>query len=86
VEEIGKQVNKSVAQVSLRWLLHKPAVSSVIIGAKTVKQLEENIEAGLFSLTPEQVAALDQVSARPLEYPYDMIKGANAPNGFDFKK
>jgi aryl-alcohol dehydrogenase-like predicted oxidoreductase len=76
VEEISKEVNKTVAQVSLRWLLHKPAVSSVLIGAKTVQQLEENIEAGLFTLTDAQVAALDAVSTLPTGYPYDMIKSA----------
>jgi aryl-alcohol dehydrogenase-like predicted oxidoreductase len=85
IEEIGKQVNKTVAQVSLRWLLHKPAVSSVIIGAKTVQQLEENIEAGLFTLTDAQVAALDEVSTRPMEYPYDMIHALNNTTNFGMK-
>jgi aryl-alcohol dehydrogenase-like predicted oxidoreductase len=56
--------------------LHKPAVSSVLIGAKTVQQLEENIEAGLFTLTDAQVAALDAISTLPTGYPYDMIKSA----------
>eukprot|EP00029_Vermamoeba_vermiformis_P006503 TRINITY_DN2568_c0_g1_i2.p1 TRINITY_DN2568_c0_g1~~TRINITY_DN2568_c0_g1_i2.p1 ORF type:complete len:366 (-),score=115.22 TRINITY_DN2568_c0_g1_i2:77-1147(-) len=82
IEEVSKEVNKTVAQVSLRWLLHKPAVSSVIIGAKTVQQLEENIEAGLFTLTDAQVAALDKASTRPMDYPYDMIQAANSPNFF----
>ncbi len=63
----------SVAQVALAWLLAKPAVTSVIVGAKTPEQLVDNLKASALELTPEQVATLDEVSALPLEYPGWML-------------
>ena len=59
----------SVAQVALAWLLHKPYVTSIIVGAKRVEQLDDNIAAVTFSLSAEEMAALDAVSALPEEYP-----------------
>ena len=59
----------SVAQVALAWLLHQNAVTSVIIGAKRVDQLDDNLAATAIRLTAEELAALDQVSALPPEYP-----------------
>ena len=51
--------DKSVAQVSLRWLLQRPNVPSVIVGAKTVKQLEDNLGAGRgWKLTEEEVCII----------------------------
>lgn len=59
----------SVAQVALAWLLHQQVVTSVIIGAKRVDQLEDNLAATDIRLTREELAALDKVSALPQEYP-----------------
>jgi len=59
----------SVAQISLAWLLHKDAVTSVIIGAKRLEQLEDNLASTDVRLTPEEVKQLDDVSAFRVEYP-----------------
>lgn len=58
-----------MAQVAISWLLHQPVVTSVVIGAKRMEQLEDNIAATSLSLDPEELAALDKVSALPPEYP-----------------
>jgi aryl-alcohol dehydrogenase-like predicted oxidoreductase len=60
----------SVAQVALNWVAAKPSVATVIIGARTEEQLRDNLAAASWSLAAEEVAALDQVSAVPLPYPY----------------
>ena len=59
----------SVAQVALAWLLHKEAVTSVIIGAKRLDQLEDNLGSVDVTLTDDEVARLDEVSKIPLGYP-----------------
>lgn len=64
----------SVAQVALAWLLAQPSVSSVIIGAKTVEQLRDNIGATQLCLAPEELAELDRVSRLPAEYPGWMLE------------
>ena len=64
----------SVAQIALSWLLHQPVVTSVIIGAKTPEQLAENLTAPEISLSPEELALLEQVSELPAEYPGWMVK------------
>ena len=66
---IAEAHSVSVAQVALAWLLHKKAVTSVIIGAKRMDQLEDNLEAVNVSLTDDQVTELDEVSKLPLGYP-----------------
>ncbi|MBU6373697.1 MAG: aldo/keto reductase [Alphaproteobacteria bacterium] len=63
----------SVARIALAWLLHQPWVTSVIVGAKTREQLDENLQAGAVRLTAEELAALDRVSALPPEYPGWML-------------
>jgi aryl-alcohol dehydrogenase-like predicted oxidoreductase len=68
----------SVAQVALAWLLHRKAVTSVIIGAKRIDQLEDNIAATELSLTGEELDALDAVSALPAEYPGWMFERQGA--------
>jgi aryl-alcohol dehydrogenase-like predicted oxidoreductase len=55
--------------VALAWLLHRKAVTSVIVGAKRLDQLEDNIAATELSLTGAELDALDAVSALPAEYP-----------------
>ena len=59
----------SVARIALAWLLHQPAVTSVIVGAKRIEQLDDNIGACGVALTAEDLAALDAVSALEAEYP-----------------
>ena len=59
--------------VSLAWLLAKPYVSSVIFGARSLAQLDENLAAADFRLTPEEVATLDAASAFDLGYPYTFM-------------
>ena len=59
----------SVAQIALAWLLHQTAVTSVIVGAKRLEQLDDNIAATAVELTDDELDALDAVSALPPEYP-----------------
>ena len=68
----------SVARVALAYVLAKPFVTSVIIGAKTLEQLDDNLAAAALTLTPEQLATLDAVSALPAEYPGWMIEFQHA--------
>jgi aryl-alcohol dehydrogenase-like predicted oxidoreductase len=67
-----------VARVALAWLLHKAPVTSVIIGAKTMEQLNDNIAAADLQLSKEEMAALEQVSALPSEYPGWMLERQSA--------
>jgi len=71
----------SVARIALAWLLHRKVVTSVIIGAKTVEQLDDNLAATDLTLTADELAKLDAVSALPPEYPGWMIErqGAGRP-------
>jgi aryl-alcohol dehydrogenase-like predicted oxidoreductase len=64
----------SVAQIALAWLLHQKAVTSVIIGAKRVDQLDDNIAATAIRLSDEELKQLDAVSALPREYPGWMLE------------
>ena len=57
-------------QIALNWLLQRPTVSTVIIGARNEEQLTQNLGAVGWNLTPGQVATLDAASATPLAYPY----------------
>jgi len=59
----------SVARVAQAWLLHQPGVTAIIIGAKSPAQLDDNLQAAALTLTSEERAALDEVSALPPEYP-----------------
>jgi aryl-alcohol dehydrogenase-like predicted oxidoreductase len=70
---IAKAHDASVARVALAWLLQRGGVMSVIIGAKTVEQLDDNLAAANLTLTAEQIAALDQASALRPEYPGWML-------------
>jgi aryl-alcohol dehydrogenase-like predicted oxidoreductase len=70
IDEVAKETGKSVAQISLNWLLQRPTVASVIIGARNEEQLKQNLAASGWNLTPEQVAKLDAVSEVTPIYPY----------------
>lgn len=71
---IAQSYQVSVARVALAWLLTRPQVSSVILGAKTSEQLEDNLGAAGLELSTEDIATLDEVSALPQEYPGWMIE------------
>jgi len=68
--EVAEAHGVSAAQVSLAWLLGRPGVTSVIIGARTDAQLADNLAAADLTLTDEERARLDKVSQQPLRYPY----------------
>ncbi len=70
LDEIAREIGKSVPQIALNWLLQRPTVSSVIIGARDEEQLKQNLGAIGWSLTGEQIARLDAASERPTPYPY----------------
>ncbi|WP_322102863.1 aldo/keto reductase [Paraburkholderia sp. J41] len=70
---IAEKKGVSVAQIALAWLLHQRAVTSVIIGAKRVDQLEDNVAATKVTLSAEELAVLDDVSGLPAEYPGWML-------------
>jgi aryl-alcohol dehydrogenase-like predicted oxidoreductase len=73
MREIAAEQEASVAQIALAWLLHQSAVTSIIIGAKRIEQLEDNLHAVQIQLTDDQLQRLNTVSQLPLEYPNWMI-------------
>ena len=73
IAPIAKAHNCSAARVSLGWLLAKPVVTSIIIGAKRLDQLTDNIAAVELKLAPDELKQLDEVSALPPEYPGWML-------------
>lgn len=70
LEQVAAETKKTVPQVALNWLLRRPSVSSVIIGARNEEQLRQNLGAVGWSLTRAQVATLDAASATTPIYPY----------------
>jgi aryl-alcohol dehydrogenase-like predicted oxidoreductase len=70
VVEVASERGASPAQVALAWLLDRPAVTSVIIGARTTEQLADNLGAADLWLTEDELARLEEVSRPPLLYPY----------------
>ena len=74
VDRVAESRGVSSSQVALAWLLHKPAVCSVIAGARTVEQLKDNAAAGSLKLDAEAMKALDEASSTELPYPYEMFQ------------
>jgi len=70
LDEVAAETGKTVPQIALNWLLRRPSISSLIIGARNEQQLRQNLGATGWSLTPAQVAHLDTASDVPLAYPY----------------
>ncbi|KGO93698.1 aldo/keto reductase [Flavobacterium subsaxonicum] len=70
LEAVAEETGKTVPQVAINWLLQRPTVSSIIIGARTEEQLKQNLEAVGWNLTTEQVKKLDAASEIPPIYPY----------------
>jgi aryl-alcohol dehydrogenase-like predicted oxidoreductase len=78
MDTIARERNATIARVALAWLLHKPHVTSVIIGAKTMDQLKDNLATTSLQLSDDEVKRLDEVSALTPEYPGWMIERLGA--------
>jgi aryl-alcohol dehydrogenase-like predicted oxidoreductase len=70
LDEVARATGKTVPQVAINWLLQRPTVASVIIGARNEDQLRQNLDAVGWKLTADQVARLDAASATTPAYPY----------------
>jgi aryl-alcohol dehydrogenase-like predicted oxidoreductase len=70
LEEISEETGKTISQVSLNWLLQRPTVANIIVGARNEEQLKQNLGATCWNLTTEQVKKLDEVSQVFPAYPY----------------
>jgi len=70
LDEVAAETGKSVPQIALNWLLQRPTVSTVVIGARNEEQLKQNLGAVGWNLSKEQVAKLDEASAVTPAYPY----------------
>jgi aryl-alcohol dehydrogenase-like predicted oxidoreductase len=70
LDAVAQETGRSVPQIALNWLLQRPTVASVIIGARDEQQLRENLGAVGWRLTPQQIASLDAASAVTPAYPY----------------
>jgi aryl-alcohol dehydrogenase-like predicted oxidoreductase len=80
IDAVARETDKSVPQIALNWLLQRPTVASVIIGARNEEQLRQNLGAVGWNLTPAQVAKLDAASATTLAYPYWHQRGFGERN------
>jgi aryl-alcohol dehydrogenase-like predicted oxidoreductase len=78
LDVIVKETGKTVPQIALNWLLQRPSVCSVIMGARNEEQLRDNLGAVGWNLTPEQIAKLDDASATTPIYPYWHQRSASA--------
>ena len=70
LDEVAKETGKTIPQIALNWLLQRPTVSNVIIGARNEEQLRQNLGAVGWNLTAAQVSKLDAASSVTLTYPY----------------
>jgi aryl-alcohol dehydrogenase-like predicted oxidoreductase len=70
LDKVAAETGKTVPQVALNWLLQRPTVSSIILGARNEEQLRQNLAAEGWNLTADQIAALDKASAVQPVYPY----------------
>ncbi len=77
---VAGEVNRPLSQVALRWVMDRPGVVSPIIGARTVEQLDETLAGLDWRLSAEQRTRLDEASAFPLDYPYDVSVELNRLN------
>jgi aryl-alcohol dehydrogenase-like predicted oxidoreductase len=81
LRQVSEATGVSVARTALAWILTRPFVTSVIIGAKNTEQLTDNIAASEMKLAPEHVSLLDAASALPPEYPGWMVEFQNRDRG-----
>ena len=82
LDAVAEETGKTVPQIALNWLLQRPTVATVVIGARNEEQLRQNLGAVGWNLTAEQVAKLDAASARPFAYPYWHQQGFAERNPF----
>lgn len=82
LDAVAKEVGRTIPQVALNWLLQRPTVASVIVGARNEEQLRQNLGAVGWNLTTEQVAKLDAASTTPQPYPYWHQRGFKERNPF----
>jgi len=80
LDEVAAETGKSVPQIALNWLLQRPTVSTVVIGARNEEQLKQNLGAVGWNLTKEQVAKLDAASDVTPVYPYWHQRGFQERN------
>ncbi len=73
MREVAAELEATVPQVALAWLLHQPVVTTVIIGAKSVEQLDDNLKSVSVRLSDDQMQRLNDVSQLPAEYPQWMV-------------
>ena len=73
VRAVARELGATPSQVALAWLLRKPQVTSIIFGARTPAQLEDNLAAAALALPDSAMASLEQASAIEHGYPYEMI-------------
>lgn len=76
LKRVGRELGASPAHVALAWVIGRPGVSSTIIGARTLQQLDENVGALDVQLAPEHVSALDEVSKPTLDFPAAFLDAA----------
>lgn len=73
VEEVARSLTgRTASQVALNWIARKAGIASIIIGARTSEQLKDNLAASTWSLSDTEIGALDEASAVPAMYPYNM--------------
>jgi aryl-alcohol dehydrogenase-like predicted oxidoreductase len=82
IEAVAAETGKTVPQIALNWLLQRPTVSTIIIGARNDEQLRQNLGALGWTLTPQQLATLDAASALTPAYPYWHQRGFAERNPF----
>ena len=70
LDDVAQETGKTIPQIAINWLLQRPTVSSVIIGARNDEQLRQNLGAVDWTLTPDQIAKLDRASVVTAPYPY----------------
>jgi aryl-alcohol dehydrogenase-like predicted oxidoreductase len=83
LDELAEETGRTIPQIALNWVLSRPTVSSVVLGARDERQLRENLGALGWSLTPEQIDRLDDASAVTPIYPYwHQVEQVGARNPF----
>lgn len=80
IDEVARETGKTVPQIALNWLLQRPSVATVIVGARNEAHLRDNLQAVGWNLSSEQVAKLDAASGTTLAYPYWHQRGYTERN------
>lgn len=78
---VAEEADKTPAQVALNWVLNRPGITAPIIGVRKMSHLEDNLGAAEFTLTDDQMMRLNEVSAKRLPYPYDIMERVEGQRG-----